>query len=313
VCGGPTEPLYRGAVDHYFGTGLSADYVICADRACRTVAQVPLPPPEQITRFYEGYYTHAPVSRAKRLERSAGARLLALRHRHHRRADACVALPDEVLRTGDVVLDLAGIVPRGPATRGRGPRVLDVGCGNGENLAMLASFGYETACGVEYDERACAAARSLGFEVKAGSAEAIPYPDGAFDVVFLRHVIEHVLEPEEAFAELRRVLRPGGLVSLLTPNAASRMHERYGRFWRGLEPPRHLRVLTPPSLAALVAAAGFEVLRCGSNDRSARWMERLSRACADEHGRGAPAERLPELAPSLSRGEELYLVARRPS
>jgi hypothetical protein len=103
------------------------------------------------------------------------------------------------------------------------------------------------------------------------------------------------------------VLRPGGLVTLLTPNAVSRMHARFGRHWRGLEAPRHLRIFTPPSLAAVVSRSGLEVVRLGSNDRSARWIEARSREVA----RGRERSIVIDADDAMPRGEEVFVVARR--
>jgi len=255
----------------------------------------------------ERHSPHRRLSLAKRIEKAAGGRLQALLLRGVRDAARCVPLDAERLATGNVVLDLAGIVPGGPA-----PTVLDVGCGNGESLVMLSGVGYTAARGMEFDERACGAARSLVFEVRTGTAESIPWQDASFEVVFLRHVIEHVTDPARAIAEALRVLAPGGLVSILTPNAAARSHERFGVFWRGLESPRHLHVFTPPSLAALCERAGARVLRAGSSDRSTWYVEKLSRDCRDRH-RDDPArsETFFTVAPEIPRGEEIYLIAQR--
>jgi SAM-dependent methyltransferase len=305
VCGAPTAILYRGAEDLFFESGLAVDYARCQSASCRTLVQTPLPTADAISRFYSSYYTHARVPLVKRLERTTGARLLALRHASHRRSDVCAPLPEDVIVKGDVVLDVGAVLaPR------RSSSVLDVGCGNGENLAMLSAWGFSRASGVEWDERACEAARSLGFEVRAGSAEAIPYEDASQDFVFLRHVIEHVLDLDRALSEVRRVLRQGGLVTFLTPNAQSRMHARFGRAWRGLEAPRHLRIFTPPSLAAVVARAGLEVVRVGANDRSARWIAARSEAVL---ARVATRD-MPHLEgdPTIPRGEEVFVIARAP-
>lgn len=307
MCGSATEPLHRSAGDYYFRSGQRADYVVCGARGCRTVHQSPRPDAARVATFYDGYYTHARLSLAKRLEKAAGGRLQALLLRGDRDPLRCAPVRAERLATGNVVLDVAGIVPGGEA-----PALLDVGCGNGESLVMLSALGYASAKGMEHDERACDAARGLGFEVRPGSAESIPWEDGSFDVVFIRHVIEHVMDPARALAEALRVLRPGGLVSLLTPNAAARSHERFGAYWRGLECPRHLQLFTPASLAALCEQAGATVLRAGASDRSTWYIEKLSGACEQENrADGASSAPFFDVAAEVARGEEVYVIARR--
>lgn len=308
VCGSATAPLYRQAGDYFFSSGVRADYVVCESPRCRTVQQEPLPEPERIGSFYGSYYTHARLAGWEQLERRTAGRLVRWLHRGVHEPDRCAPVGLSALRRGSVIHDVGGIVPGGPA-----PAVLDVGCGNGASLLILSVMGYASCKGVETDERACEAARALGFEVRPGTAESIPYPDESFDVVYLRHVIEHVLDPARAIAECLRVLRPGGLVSFLAPNAAAREHARFGRYWRGLESPRHLHIFTPASLAAIVARGGAEVLRTGATDRSKGWMARMSRRAQRAHEASDPHGPEPffEVAPELDQAEELFVIARR--
>jgi 2-polyprenyl-3-methyl-5-hydroxy-6-metoxy-1,4-benzoquinol methylase len=93
--------------------------------------------------------------------------------------------------------------------------------------------------------------------VRLGSLEAQLYPDASFDAVLLSHVIEHVHEPQRLLREVVRILRPGGRLVVMTPNARGLGRRLYGAAWRGLEPPRHLTVLAPDSLRLLFMQAGF--------------------------------------------------------
>jgi SAM-dependent methyltransferase len=102
---------------------------------------------------------------------------------------------------------------------GRRPRVLDAGCGTGGTTARLAEFG--AVYGVDYSPEALerAARRGLSSRLAQGSIERLPYQDGAFDLVTSFEVVYHagVADDALAFAELRRVLRPGGLLLLRLP------------------------------------------------------------------------------------------------
>lgn len=106
-----------------------------------------------------------------------------------------------------------------------GLRVLDAGCGRGEVLLACARAGAEVA-GMDYSEAAVEISRETladvpGADVRQGSIEALPWPDGHFDRALLGDVIEH-LDPDQAdraLRELHRVLRPGGLLLVHTaPN-----------------------------------------------------------------------------------------------
>ena len=96
--------------------------------------------------------------------------------------------------------------------------ILDVGCGTGRNLELLAQFG--DAVGVEPEGPGLDQCRSRGLGpdvVKAGFADAIPYPDESFDLVTAFDVLEHLDDDRAGLAEIRRVLRPAGHLLLTVP------------------------------------------------------------------------------------------------
>ncbi len=136
-------------------------------------------------------------------------------------------------------------------------RLLDVGAGSGKFLYEMRGRGWEVE-GLDADPQAAkAAGERYGVRVRAcGLAEA-RFPSCSFDAITLNHVLEHLPDPVALLRECERVLRPGGRLVGITPNADSWGHGRFGRNWRGLEPPRHLHVFNPRSLAACAGKAGF--------------------------------------------------------
>ena len=98
-------------------------------------------------------------------------------------------------------------------------RVLDVGCGTAELASVLAPRlpGVEYV-GVEVSPLALHTAIALGRSgaFLAADAERLPFPDGSFDAVVSLYALEHFAHPREALAEMARVVRPGGLVGVLT-------------------------------------------------------------------------------------------------
>ncbi len=139
-------------------------------------------------------------------------------------------------------------------------RVLDVGCGNGERLELLKQLGWIVK-GTDLDQHAVDAARRKGLDVDCGELKFMNYPSDSFDAVIMSHVIEHVPHPRELLTECARVLKPGGRVVMLTPNAESFGLDCYGRCWRGLEPPRHLQIFSQPALEQIVCQAGLQVVK----------------------------------------------------
>jgi SAM-dependent methyltransferase len=141
-------------------------------------------------------------------------------------------------------------------------RILDVGCASGRFLAGMRALGWEVA-GVELNAGAAERARvALGPVVQTGVLETVPISDAQFDVVTMFHVLEHVPDPRGTLARVFQLLRPGGQVVLLVPNARSWEFGFLGR--RDPNPvdiPRHLYHFSPAVLQRLLRENGFTVAR----------------------------------------------------
>jgi SAM-dependent methyltransferase len=138
-----------------------------------------------------------------------------------------------------------------------GGTLLDVGCGSGNFLVLAKESGWE-ALGVEPDSAAVAEARRKGVSVQLGGLESYAGQEGRFDVITMHHVIEHFHDPLGALRDCHRLLKPGGILWLVTPNIDSFGHARFGRLWRGLEVPRHLVLFNERSLFQALECAGFK-------------------------------------------------------
>lgn len=111
--------------------------------------------------------------------------------------------------------------------KGKG-RVLDIGCGWGYNLLLLARRGFD-AYGIDivsndfHAARRIAEANNAVIHLARADASLLPFPAAAFDAVTSVETFEHIYGPDRpaALREIERVLRPGGIVSLSTPNYAS--------------------------------------------------------------------------------------------
>jgi SAM-dependent methyltransferase len=134
-------------------------------------------------------------------------------------------------------------------------------------LESMQGLGWRVD-GVDFDSVAVTQARDKGLTVHLGSLAEQLFPNETFDAITASHAIEHVGDPLGVLRECRRMLKPGGLLVLITPNAASWGHRIYKADWRGLEPPRHIRIFTPSSLATLCRRAGFNLVLSRSTVRS---------------------------------------------
>ncbi|BBX20095.1 SAM-dependent methyltransferase [Mycolicibacterium duvalii] len=194
------------------------------------------------------------------------------------RFEPCEIRPGGSTATGGVVDYRLGIIARYCRISGRW---LDCGSCDGEYTAGLEEHGAHTVVGVEADPGRTEAARGRwasrpGVEFIAASAEALPYPDGHFDGILLNEVLEHVADQECVLRELRRVLAPGGVLVVFSPNRWFPFEGHGIRLggWNVSSPvpfvpwlPRQLslRVMKarnywPRELRALIAAAGFDVV-----------------------------------------------------
>jgi SAM-dependent methyltransferase len=151
-----------------------------------------------------------------------------------------------------------GLLRQVPRYRRNG-RVLDIGCGSGGYLAFLAEMGWHCA-GVETGAKSRAYAQTvLGLDVREGPLEACGFPDAAFDVVTLWHVIEHLPDPRATLREIGRILKPEGLLLLRTPNVESWEAALFRGNWYGLDAPRHLYLFSPATMERLLRQCGFAV------------------------------------------------------
>jgi len=131
------------------------------------------------------------------------------------------------------------------------PRILDVGCGTGANLEMLAQFGEVE--GVDVSTEALDFCQTRGLQnVRQGEAEHLPYEDRSFDLVTGLDVVEHLDDDTAGLQEMRRVLRPGGRALLFVP--------AFMFLW-GVQDDisNHRRRYTLASLEKVVRQAGLEV------------------------------------------------------
>jgi SAM-dependent methyltransferase len=133
--------------------------------------------------------------------------------------------------------------------RGKG-RLLDVGCGVGHVLEAAVAAGWRPE-GVEVVESAVRNLTGRGFTVRRGFLDEMNYAPELFDVVVASEVIEHVHDPGTFVAECRRVLRPGGLFYVTTPNGAGGSARMLGTRWSTIAPPDHLQLFTNRGIRTL--------------------------------------------------------------
>lgn len=262
LCGSSGEILFSGLEDRLFGAQGEWSISLCSNTLdCGLLWLNPRPLEEDIFKAYVTYYTHPTASGVKSLRSRLKSSVLDL---VVYALALCSSMTTERRNVAD--LHLNELVPG---------RLLEIGCGDGSFLSRMKNLGWEVE-GVDFDAMAAESAKEkFNVEVKVGRLEDMHYPEGAFDAVTLRHVIEHVFDPVKTMREVSRILKPGGTAVLLTPNTKSLGLQTFGVNWRGLEPPRHIHLFSPNTLASVARKSGLEVVRSYSTAANA-WVVLLA-------------------------------------
>jgi SAM-dependent methyltransferase len=142
---------------------------------------------------------------------------------------------------------------------GQAPRFLDIGCATGALLLELRARGWDTL-GIEV----CAPSADYAAKERKLSVLKLPLEEcrleaESLDAAYMGHVIEHLNDPSGSLREIWRVLRPGGELVVITPNAAGFQARAFGPAWRSAIND-HLYLFSLRLLADMLRAAGFEVL-----------------------------------------------------
>lgn len=244
-CGAEGALLYKDLEDHLFGVKGKYSYRQCPNEMCGLIWQDPMMQAEDIVRAYENYYTHKAglmVTKGvlfRRLARMPGRLFDAVFMR------VC-GIKQARLRMR--YLEMKELSPG---------RLLEIGCGRGEKLSLFKDLGWDVL-GQEIDSRAVEHARkSTGVDVLCGDLLSLGLDADQFDAIIINHVVEHVFDVAALFEECFRLLKIGGRLAVTTPNGESLGHRTFQKYWRGLEPPRHLRIFSTRSLKKILFDAGF--------------------------------------------------------
>jgi len=131
-------------------------------------------------------------------------------------------------------------------------RALDVGCGTGYNLGLLARHG--SVVGLDLNERGLMLAREIGRPLVRARTERLPFDDATFDLVTSFDMMQCIPTDREAVREMARVAKPGGVV-VISMAALEILHGDHSEVWQ------EYRRYTRASARALAEQAGLRVER----------------------------------------------------
>ena len=135
--------------------------------------------------------------------------------------------------------------------------ILDVGCGTGDFLQTMQRYGWDVT-GFEPSTKAAKIAKSKDINLMNDLSY---IPDHYFDVITMWHVLEHVHDLEKQIQELKRLLKPNGLLLVAVPNYKSLDSQYYGTYWAAFDAPRHLWHFSKKSITHLFGRVGMQVIK----------------------------------------------------
>lgn len=212
-------------------------------RGCGLIFKEPMPPPATLR------YSYVQMEDEKYLEEEKGRRIAAR----------------------PILRELMRLKKSG--------RILDVGCATGFLLDEAKKEGWESF-GVELSKWAAGYAREeFGIEVFQGNLKDAGFPEKFFDAVILKDTIEHLYDPKDTLLEIRRILKPDGILVLNTPDIDSLMSKLLRARWWGIKQ-EHLYYFNQRTLFKLLEATGFKPVKCRSHSRTFSlryWTERFGK------------------------------------
>ena len=137
-------------------------------------------------------------------------------------------------------------------------KILDIGCANGIFLYYCEKNGWEPY-GIEQSEIAVNyATKELDLNVKQGTLEDVKYPDDFFDVVTMFDVIEHLPDPKKTLQKIHKILKPNGLLIVMTINVGSLNARVAGKYWTHIHPLGHYYYFSRKTLSKVLEITGFK-------------------------------------------------------
>ena len=132
------------------------------------------------------------------------------------------------------------------------------------------------AQGIDLDSRAVDIAVDSGLNVRLGTLEEVDFPKDRYDLVYTLQTLEHVASPDQFLLDIRRILKPGGRLVIVTDNTDSFDFTLFKKgSWGGYHFPRHWNLFNRRSLHLLADKTGFEVPKITTIVSPVNWVYSL--------------------------------------
>lgn len=138
--------------------------------------------------------------------------------------------------------------------------ILELGSATGEFLAELRRRGRHNLLGIELSAEAARIARErYCLDVRNGQLDEMTLPANSFDLVLMRHVLEHLPDPRATLSTIARLLRPSGACIFTIPNIDSHTVRIFGPHWYGYQVPRHFFLFPQRTLVRMLDESGLYI------------------------------------------------------
>jgi 2-polyprenyl-3-methyl-5-hydroxy-6-metoxy-1,4-benzoquinol methylase len=273
-CQMPGKLLYEQLPDRIFSVPGNWNIFKCSSVKCGSIWINPKPVDSDLWKLYINYFTHEDSSpRSNRIHRIQDALIeghLYSKYGYRKKY------------TRPIIRFFSKLIYLFPGRRSDwesrvfytkehiGGSFLEIGFGSGDALRRMSEFGWK-AEGIDFDKVAVSNAKKKGLIVYCGHLADQGFHESVYDIIAMSHVIEHVADPTRLLIECNRLLKPGGRLIVITPNAQSFLHFLFRGKWMQLDPPRHLRLYTKTSLYSAINNANLNIIKCVSTARGTRW------------------------------------------
>lgn len=198
--------------------------------------------------------------------------------------------------------------------------LLDIGVGTGLFMEIAQRLGFDVY-GLDVSKYAIQAVAKrlnlkVGKKLVISELKKKTFPQNFFNVVNMRHSIEHVSDPKQLLKNVLTVLKPGGVVAVATPNSYGVHAKIFGDLWPHWSPPYHIQFFSKKSLKKLIGEVGFEVVEYKTEELT---NYDLLRALLKKFGVPINYNRPTQLTYAVNNllakyglGEGLLLIARKP-
>lgn len=141
----------------------------------------------------------------------------------------------------------------------RGARLLEVGSGMGHLVGQLEDTFKTFGCDINHWAVHQSKSVVRNTSLQTASAQELPFSDGSFSVVIIKHIVEHLPDPQKAIQEIWRVTERDGTLILATPNLDSLLKPWKGEKWIGYQDPTHIALKQPAEWISCIEGAGFTI------------------------------------------------------